>query len=210
MPAARSVPIALPLPELGVIGLAGPAGRSRALARWFVAQAAALHSPRDLHIVVLAASPQAGADWNWVRWLPHCAPQQGEECLALVGTDPDSAARRVAELVGEVSERMKRASDPRGLGLGFGGSPSRPSTRPSAPKILLVLDGARALRRVPGMPQVLGAAKTTGVYAVCLDESQRVLPEECAAVISWDRDRPAWVSVQGRGLDTPAKCWPTR
>ena len=57
------VPIALPLPELGVVGLAGPGRRrSRALARWFVAQAAALHSPRDLHIVVLAASPQAGAE----------------------------------------------------------------------------------------------------------------------------------------------------
>ncbi len=54
-PAARSVPVSLPLPELGVIGLAGPAGDSRALARWFVAQAAALHSPRDLHIVVLGA-----------------------------------------------------------------------------------------------------------------------------------------------------------
>ena len=64
MPAARSVPIALPLPRLGVIGLAGPAGQGRALARWLVAQAAALHSPRDLRIVVLAASPQAGAEWN--------------------------------------------------------------------------------------------------------------------------------------------------
>ena len=202
VPAARSVPIALPLPELGVIGLAGPAGRSRALARWFVAQAAALHSPRDLHIVVLAASPEAGADWNWVRWLPHCAPQQGEECLALVGTDPDSAARRVAELVGEVGERMKQASDPHGFSLGFGGT-SEPAVDPAlGPKILLVLDGARALRRIPGMPQVLGTAKKTGVYAVCLDESQRVLPEECAAVISWDPDRTAWVSLQGSGLDT--------
>jgi DNA segregation ATPase FtsK/SpoIIIE, S-DNA-T family len=202
VPAARSVPIALPLPELGVIGLAGPTDPSRALARWFVAQAAALHSPRDLHIVVLAASPEAGAEWNWVRWLPHCAPQQGEECLALVGTDPDSAARRVAELVGEVGERMKQASDPHGFGLSFGAT-SEPTADPAlGPKILLVLDGARALRRIPGMPQVLGTAKKTGVYAVCLDESQRVLPEECAAVISWDPDRPAWVSLQGSGLDT--------
>jgi len=30
------------------------------------------------------SSPQAGSEWNWVRWLPHCAPQQGEECLALL------------------------------------------------------------------------------------------------------------------------------
>jgi S-DNA-T family DNA segregation ATPase FtsK/SpoIIIE len=201
VPAARGVPVALPLPELGVVGVAGPAGPSRALARWFVAQAAALHSPRDLHIVVLTASPQAGREWNWVRWLPHCAPQQGEECLALVGTDPDSAARRVAELVAEAGERMKRGSDAHGFSLNFGSSRETTADPGLGPRILLVLDGARALRRIPGMPQVLGTARTTGIYAICLDESQRVLPEECAAVASWDPDRPGWLSLQGSGLD---------
>ncbi len=201
VPAARSVPVVLPLPELGVIGLAGPACASRALARWLVAQAAALHSPRDLHVVVLTADPQAGPEWNWARWLPHCAPQQGQECLALVGTDPDSAARRVAELVAEAGQRVKQAGDSRGFGLGLGGG-REPAADPSlGPRILLVLDGARALRRTPGMPQVLGTARQAGIYAVCLDESQRVLPEECAAVASWDRDRPGWVSLQGSGLD---------
>ena len=97
---------------------------------------------------------------------------------------------------------MKQASDAHGFSLSFGDS-SEPAADPAlGPKILLVLDGARALRRIPGMPQVLGTAKKTGVYAVCLDESQRVLPEECAAVISCDPDRPAWVSLQGSGLDT--------
>ncbi len=200
-PAARSVPVSLALPELGVIGLAGPAGASRALARWFVAQAAALHSPRDLHIVVLAAGPQAGAEWNWVRWLPHCAPQQGEECLALVGTDPDSAARRVAELVAEAGDRMRQAGDSRGFSPGFGDSREEAADPALGPKVLLVLDGARALRRIPGMPQVLGTARKTGIYAICLDESQRVLPEECATVASWDPDRPGWLSLQGSGLD---------
>ena len=76
---------------MGVVGLAGPLDASRALARWLVAQAAVLHSPRDLSIVVLAADPAAGPQWNWVRWLPHCAPRGGEDCVALVGTDPDSA-----------------------------------------------------------------------------------------------------------------------
>ncbi len=50
----------------------------------------------------------------------------------------------------------------------------------------MVLDGARQLRRIPGMPQVLASATKTGVYAICIDESHRVLPEECAAVLSWD------------------------
>src|SRR5439155_17634321 len=39
-PAARNVPVTLPLPLLGVIGLAGSVDSSRALARWLVGQAA--------------------------------------------------------------------------------------------------------------------------------------------------------------------------
>jgi DNA segregation ATPase FtsK/SpoIIIE, S-DNA-T family len=197
-PVARSVPATLPLPRLGVIGLAGPADASRGLARWLVAQAAALHSPRDLQIVVLAADPAAGQHWNWVRWLPHCAPRKGETCFALVGSDPASAGMRVAELASEVSERLGRASS-----LAAGGSrDDEQSASPDlGPRILVVLDGARALRRIPGMPQVLAAARRAGVYSICIDESERLLPEECAAVASWEAAQPAFVTLRGSGSE---------
>ncbi|MGH3388718.1 MAG: FtsK/SpoIIIE domain-containing protein, partial [Actinomadura sp.] len=175
---------------------------SRALLRWLVAQSAALHSPRDLAIVVLSASKQAGADWEWVRWLPHCAPREGEECVALVGTDPESAARRVAELVGRIGDRRSRQAG------GFGGEPSfgaaagnnvfaagYATARPY--NILVVLDGARALRELPGMAQVLQLGPTVGIYAVCVDDDQRLLPEECTTVAVCDRDRPGTVRLRG-------------
>jgi S-DNA-T family DNA segregation ATPase FtsK/SpoIIIE len=184
VPTSFCVPVSMPLTTMGVVGLAGPLDASRALARWLVAQAAVLHSPRDLFIVVLAADPAAGPQWNWVRWLPHCAPRGGEDCVALVGTDPDSAARRVSELVTEVSARLNSAGEGP-LGLGGSDGQAVPASD-LGPKVLVVLDGARQLRRIPGMPQVLAAAKKTGVYAICIDESHRVLPEECAAVLSWD------------------------
>jgi S-DNA-T family DNA segregation ATPase FtsK/SpoIIIE len=192
VPAARSVPVPLPLPDLGVIGLAGAAGNSRALARWLVAQAATLHSPRDLMIVVLVADPAAGPDWNWVRWLPHCAPRDGADCLALVGADPESAARRVAELAGEAARRFGQSSQAGGYG--------RVAAAGLGPDVLLVLDGARALRRITGMPQVL-AARQVGMYAICIDEAERLLPEECAAVASFDQAEPAWLTLRGAGLD---------
>ena len=190
VPVAFCVPVSMSLARLGVVGLAGPVDASRALARWMVAQAAVLHSPRDLSIVVLAADPAVGPHWNWVRWLPHCAPRGGEDCVALVGADLDSAAKRVTELVAEVSARLARVPPGQDGGSGFGSGPGA-SAEPVAssdlgPKILIVLDGARQLRRIPGMPQLLANARKTGVYAVCIDESARVLPEECAAVLSWD------------------------
>ncbi|WP_119728583.1 FtsK/SpoIIIE domain-containing protein [Thermomonospora amylolytica] len=180
-PLARTVPVALHLTELGVLGLTGPRHASRALARWMVAQAAVQHSPRDLAIVVLSAEPDAAEHWNWVRWLPHCAPHAGEECLALVGTDPESVAHRVTELAIRITERRRARRHAPGL-LGGGTATGTPDVPYN---ILVVLDGARALRRVPGMPHVLARGPEYGVYAVCIDDEERMLPEECAAVASW-------------------------
>jgi DNA segregation ATPase FtsK/SpoIIIE, S-DNA-T family len=193
VPGLHDVPVTVPMPAIGVLGLAGPRDASRALARWLVAQAAALHSPRDTSIVVLTVDPAAGPHWNWVRWLPHCAPRQGEECVVTVGADPDSIGRRVSELAAQAADRARAAADPSQLAGGRDGAAGR--------TILLVLDGARALRRFPGMPQLLAAGPATGICAICLDDAERELPEECAAVISWHDGYPGWVTLRGGGLD---------
>jgi S-DNA-T family DNA segregation ATPase FtsK/SpoIIIE len=193
-PVAHAVPVPLPLSELGVVGLSGPRDRSRALARWLVAQAAALHSPRDLAIVVLSADPDAASHWNWVRWLPHCTPREGEDCVALIGADPDTVARRVTELAIRITER-RRTAEP-----SFGVAPAAPVE--GSYNILLVLDGARQLRRVPGMPQVLSGGPGVGLHAICIDDDERLLPEECMAVAVWDWDRPTHVRLHGNGLDS--------
>ncbi len=77
--------------------------------------------PRDLAIVVLSADQRGGVEWNWVRWLPHCAPREGEDCVALVGTDPESAAHRVTELAIRVTER-RRAAQAESSFFGQGGA----------------------------------------------------------------------------------------
>ncbi|POM27248.1 ESX-1 secretion system protein EccCa1 [Actinomadura rubteroloni] len=193
VPLARLVPVALPLPEYGVLGVTGPRGAGRGLARWLVAQAAALHSPRDLSIVVLTAGDAAAGDaWNWVRWLPHCSPRSGEECAALVGTDPESVAHRVTELAIHLTER-RRAAQAAGAGA-----------PPAFGSILLVLDGARALRRVPGMPMLLARGAEFGIHAICLDDEERLLPEECSAVAALDPENPVTLRLRGDGLDGAA------
>ncbi|MDX6744530.1 FtsK/SpoIIIE domain-containing protein [Actinocorallia sp. A-T 12471] len=192
-PIARHVPVPLPFAQYGVVGITGPREHSRGLARWLVAQAAALHSPRDLAVIVLSADGLTGAGtgadhWNWTRWLPHCAPRDGEECLALVGDDAVSVAARVTELAVKITER-RRARKPV-----FGEA----EKAAPAPAVLLVLDGARALRRVPGMPQVLAHGPEAGIYALCLDDEDKLLPEECSVVAAWDGDH---VRLRGHGLE---------
>ncbi|RJL33548.1 FtsK/SpoIIIE domain-containing protein [Bailinhaonella thermotolerans] len=206
LPTSHAVPVALAMQRLGVVGLTGPRRRARALARWLIGQAAVLHSPRDLAIVVLSASAEGPAEWNWVRWLPHASPRDGEECVALVGADPEAAAKRVSELVAKIAERRGEREEASLTGGPFGRSPfaaeegtafAAYDDRPY--NVLVVLDGAQVLRALPGMPQVLRQGPHVGVYTVAIDDDQRLLPEECATVATIDDEGS--VRLRGGGLD---------
>jgi S-DNA-T family DNA segregation ATPase FtsK/SpoIIIE len=167
---APDVPVAVPLPERGVLGIAGRGDLGRAVARWVVAQSAVLHSPADLEIYVLTDAT-GRESWEWVRWLPHTRPAEGQDTVALLGTDTDSVGRRVAELVAIVTARTKARKDAGATAV------------LAVPDILVVLDGARRLRSLPGVIQVLRDGPAVGVYAVCVDADERLLPEECHAVV---------------------------
>ena len=93
-------PVTVPLRQLGVLALTGPAPRTRALARSLVLELAAFHAPGDLQL--LAAHPAtAGPAWEWLRLLPHArdptaAPGARPHLLAIVDTttaEPGWAAR---------------------------------------------------------------------------------------------------------------------
>ncbi len=160
---ALDVPVTVPLREHGVLGVAG-GGVARTVARWLLAQAAVLHSPEDLQIYVLAG---AGQNWEWTRWLPHVAPRNGQDTVCTIGVDAQTLARRVAELVAIISAR---------------------AGKPAERDVLVVLDGARRLRSLPGITQILRDGPAVGVYAICVDDEERLLPEECQAVITEQGD----------------------
>ncbi len=166
---AYDVPVTVNLREHKVLGIAGRGPVTHAVARWAVAQAAVLHSPKDLLIYVLTTGPRGEDTWAWLRWLPHVREQAGES-LATIGTDTETSARRVSELTALIAERAttERARKP---------------ARPRQPDVLVVLDGARRLRSLPGVVQILRDGPAVGVHAVCLDEEERLLPEECLAVV---------------------------
>ena len=166
---------------------------------------------------MLSAHGDGEERWNWVRWLPHCAPRGGEDCLALVGADPEAAARRVSELATLIEERL---DDGRRLG-GASSAGSRPAGRPRRRgaaagrpvyderpyDVLVVLDGAQVLRALPGMPQVLRQGPRAGVYTLAVDGDQRLLPEECATVaaVGPRRHGPAARRRPGRPRRDPGR-----
>jgi S-DNA-T family DNA segregation ATPase FtsK/SpoIIIE len=62
-----SVPVTA---RAGVVGIAGPRGRTDALARWLIVQAAVLHGPGDVGLGA-AMPPEAAQRFDWMAWLPH-------------------------------------------------------------------------------------------------------------------------------------------
>ncbi len=143
-----------------------------ALGRWLVAQAAILHGPNDLRIYLLTdASGRAG--WEWVRWLPHCRPGPGGSCVAQLGNDAESVTARMAELLAIIAARRVHDGH-RGAGPGAG--------------IVVVLDGWRRLRSLPGISRLLGEGPQVGVYVICLERTERLLPAECQSVAVLGRD----------------------
>jgi S-DNA-T family DNA segregation ATPase FtsK/SpoIIIE len=114
--------------------------------------------------------------WQWARWLPHCRPAEGQNCVALIGNDAETVAARIAELLAIVTARHK-ALRGRNISQGRFGH-----------DIVVVFDGSRKLRSLPGALQVLREGPPVGVYAICLDAEERLLPAECQAVTVAGRD----------------------
>ncbi len=163
-------PVTISLPGRGVIGVAGPGDTPRAAGRWLVTQIAALHSPNDLRMYLLTDS-SGKASWEWARWLPHCRPQAGQDCAMLIGNDAESVATRIAELLAIMSTRHQEATSTGHQKARF------------RPDIVVVFDGSRKLRTLPGAIQLLQEGPQVGIHSICLDSEEQELPAECQAVV---------------------------
>ncbi|HEX4255723.1 MAG TPA: FtsK/SpoIIIE domain-containing protein [Streptosporangiaceae bacterium] len=184
-------PVAVPLRERGVLGVAGPDDAPRSVGRWLVAQAATLHSPNDLQLYVLTDS-SGRSSWEWAKWLPHCRSADGR-AVALIGNDAETVAGRIAELLSILTDRQRAQRD-----AGMGPVGSQVTFRQD---IVVVFDGSRKLRMLPGAVQILREGPQAGIFAICLDADERLLPAECQAVTTVER---GGLRVQQMSEDTVA------
>jgi S-DNA-T family DNA segregation ATPase FtsK/SpoIIIE len=188
-PTVYAVPVPIDLAEAGVLGIAGPRPAALANARAILAQAATLHAPHDLGIALITGS-DATAQWEWLSWLPHTLPHRAElACRRMVATELTQAEARIAELGRLVAER--RGEQRAGL--------HEPA--PTGRRLLVVLDGARRLRGLPGLADLLADGPGVGVYALCLDTVEASLPDECQATIVITSPSGTRVQVSRPGME---------
>src|SRR5690606_22511768 len=150
--------------ELGPVGIAGPADVTGGVVRSMLTALTALRSPRDLQVVVLCDREQE-QDWSWVQWLPHSQPGVGS--VALIGNTDLTRRERVRE-IGNLLDIRTRIGRDRKL--------------ESESHIVLVVDGARRYRMLPGMVPILEKGAAHGIHVIAIDSDRSRLPEEAATV----------------------------
>lgn len=170
-PTVRDVPAVVDLTDAGVLGVAGPRPMTLAVARALIVQATVLHSPAELGLIVVTGRDTA-ADWDWATWLPHTLPASSAfACARMVATDAVQAEARLTELRRLVDERLAEQRS----ALVQGPPPGR--------SLLVVLDGARRLRDLAGLGELLAAGPAAGVRVLCVDTEENALADECGATL---------------------------
>jgi DNA segregation ATPase FtsK/SpoIIIE, S-DNA-T family len=159
-------PVVVPLRQLGILALTGPAAATRALARSLLCELAAFHAPDDLRIE--AVSPLAARPaWEWTTWLPHA-----RDPTTTGGRPPASlfAATRAG-----ASPHLVAILDSSGPGAGSDPSPMEPES--GAPS------GNAGEARVAELLQRSAAA---GVTVIWLAETTAGEPSEISMRVRLD------------------------
>lgn len=164
----------------GPVGIAGPPDAAQALSRAMLTSLATVRSPRELQIVVLCDRDQEDA-WAWAPWLPHT--QGSTHATALVGNTDLTRRERLRELNALLEIRLREAGEREAT---FG------------TQVLVVVDGARRYRMLPGMVALLDRGRHAGIHVLALDSDRSRLPEECTSVVTLDGSDPALGRIESQ------------
>ncbi|MEU5784615.1 FtsK/SpoIIIE domain-containing protein [Micromonospora lupini] len=164
-PKLSAVPITVDLGAVGVLGVIGPDEAVRDVLRWLVLQLATLRGPDELRMVLLSTA-EVGA-LAWARWLPHVDAGDSAPYPCRIGNTTATRGERVRELRTLVASR-RAERDPQRFA-----------------EVVVVLDGALALRDLPGMDEVLRDGPAVGVHLICADRHSM---NECRGLIEVSGD----------------------
>ncbi|MBL7618413.1 FtsK/SpoIIIE domain-containing protein, partial [Frankia sp. AgB1.8] len=195
-PTVPNVPVHVSLPEVRVLGLAGDDEARRHVARGLVCQLAGLHAPSELRLTVLA--PGRAADWAWASWLPHAREHLDvPDGRVTVACDQASIAAELNRLVATAAATARRNGDSplpslAASGGGFGDAAAE------TPPVVLIVDGARALRENSRLRVLLRDGPSNGVFVIALERQRAALPQECQATCELADDGHATLRRTGR------------
>ncbi len=169
LPEVDDVPALVDLDGSGALGIAGPRRHALPLTGGLVLQVAAWHTPRRLRLHVLAATPEAAREWEWAAQLPHVSEADG--AAPSIAGGAGAVRVHVDALRALVASRRAPRE----------GQWSADEDQPA--DVVVVLDGASALRAVPGVSDLLTDGPAAGLAFICVDDDVTSLPTESRAVV---------------------------
>lgn len=159
------VPVVVHLGEEGALGVGGPRAASLDVARALLTQVTALHSPVDLSLAVVS-STRSSADWEWVKWLPHClSPGSPLEVFPLASTQ-GQCSTLFADLERIINEREAKGKEGKG----------------SQPAILLVIDDSETFERNRAVALAQRGANVA-VHVLWVAADRAALPAICRTFV---------------------------
>jgi DNA segregation ATPase FtsK/SpoIIIE, S-DNA-T family len=183
-----SVPIVLPLGQLGSIAIVGEPDRSRALASAWLASLATFHAPAELRIAGLVPL-SAVRTWDWLKWLPHTRdPEAGEgmgRATRAVTADPAAFAIAVETLSRRRLEILRRRTDAAGLPTPQPEQPTPGRAEQQIEHVVVVVDGYRPGGGPPALDTLMAAAAFVSVTFIILVRTAAEVPAACGARVEW-------------------------
>ncbi len=190
--AVATVPVSIPLKEVGSLGIAGGRDDVLGLARALLLQVAALHSPEQV-MIVAAVPPTQEGEWRWLGWLPHLRP----ESPALPGDALVTGRVRGRELTDRLLQLLEERQAASRTAYG--------SVRTTGGASAVALLDADAELPRDTVDRLLTEGPAHDIHVIWLGKSLHELPSACGAVIDLDPFSGApSVLVMGEARALPA------
>lgn len=185
------LPLTIPLDCAGNVSVVGSREFVQQVSRLLLLEAAAFHSPEDLHLA-LASSPERREDWEWATWLPHLADQRK--------THRTGPVRRIARTVDELSDLLSEDLHGRSsLAAESRKNFLRGGVGTALPRLLVVADSYGELPTELHIPDQHAAAGQLGITTLFLVADRLQEPSEVTIRISEDAAAGGFVLENYRG-----------
>ncbi len=169
-----NVPAIASLRENGGIGVSGPQEFTGPLCYSIVAQLAALHSPAELLLAAMIPE-SAKANWEWLKWLPHCPPDDSPIGGHHLAANEAETRSLLARLLKFVNERLGEQS-------GFAGEVTL-----AVPAVVVIIGEGVPVEQHE-LTRLLETGPAAGVFVVWLSGASSRVPRQIGNVVQVDAE----------------------
>ncbi len=169
-----SAPCTLNLPEVGSVGIAGPAAFTEGVARTLLLNLATHHAPSEVRVFALLddREPEMLSTWAWLRWLPHARGNLNETRGRQMAGNVDGRREVLRTLLEEMQRReqaIKRNEAPDS----------------KTPYWVVLCPSLNAVRGQEALKIILRMGPTVRASIIFLCDSPKDIPSQCGARLEY-------------------------